>query len=316
MICHAPVRTAATMIAVPTWGHAAARARAAGDADAAAFLASRRYLHLPSGRVAYAERGRGGPTVIFLHGWPLSGYQWRGAMARLAADARCIAPDFLGLGDTVAPAEAELSPLAQARMIGALMDHLGVQEAHLVANGSGTAVALMVAARRPDRIHSLLLTNGDVGAPRGSPAVRSAARCDVVRLIERHLTEPGYAQSRHAVGGLCYAEPATLSGPSMEAYFRPLLATPLRRQQVQACGAELKPSPLPPLAERLALLETPVRIVWATDDARFPPAWAEWLDRALPGSRGVRWVDDAKLFFPEERPDLIAAEARALWEAE
>ena len=33
----------------------------------------------------------------------------------------------------------------------------------------------------------------------------------------------------------------------------------------------------------------------------------------LPGSRGVRRVEGANLFFPEEMPDLIAEEARQLW---
>jgi hypothetical protein len=41
--------------------------------------------------------------------------------------------------------------------------------------------------------------------------------------------------------------------------------------------------------------------------------WAEWLDRTLPGSRGIRRVESANLFFPEEMPDLIAEEAATLW---
>jgi len=41
--------------------------------------------------------------------------------------------------------------------------------------------------------------------------------------------------------------------------------------------------------------------------------WAEWLDKNLPGSRGVRKVEDANLFFPEEMPDMIADECAKLW---
>jgi len=33
----------------------------------------------------------------------------------------------------------------------------------------------------------------------------------------------------------------------------------------------------------------------------------------LPNSRGVRRIAGAKLFFPEEFPDVIAEEARKLW---
>jgi hypothetical protein len=33
----------------------------------------------------------------------------------------------------------------------------------------------------------------------------------------------------------------------------------------------------------------------------------------LPASRGVRKLEQANLFFPEEMPDVIAEEALALW---
>jgi hypothetical protein len=48
-------------------------------------------------------------------------------------------------------------------------------------------------------------------------------------------------------------------------------------------------------------------------DPIFPVETAEWLDHNLPGSRGVRRLQEANLFFPEEMPDVIAEEALALW---
>ena len=54
-------------------------------------------------------------------------------------------------------------------------------------------------------------------------------------------------------------------------------------------------------------------MVWGTGDQLFDVKWAEWLDAALPHSRGIRRIAGAKLFFPEEMPDLMAKEARALW---
>ena len=56
-------------------------------------------------------------------------------------------------------------------------------------------------------------------------------------------------------------------------------------------------------------------MLWGTGDIHFAPAWAEWLDRTLPNSKGVRLVPGAKLFFTEERVDLVAQEARELWAA-
>ena len=54
-------------------------------------------------------------------------------------------------------------------------------------------------------------------------------------------------------------------------------------------------------------------MLWGTGDIHFAPAWAEWLDRTLPNSRGVRLVPGAKLFFTEERVGLVAREALKLW---
>jgi pimeloyl-ACP methyl ester carboxylesterase len=67
--------------------------------DVPAFHASRRFAKTHFGRIAYIERSAG-PVALFMHGLPLNGYQWRGALERLSSQRRCIAPDFMGLGYT------------------------------------------------------------------------------------------------------------------------------------------------------------------------------------------------------------------------
>jgi pimeloyl-ACP methyl ester carboxylesterase len=57
----------------------------------------------------------------------------------------------------------------------------------------------------------------------------------------------------------------------------------------------------------------PTRIVWGMGDTIFSPASPDYLDRTLGNSRGVRRLERSKLFWPEERPDVIAEEARRLW---
>jgi pimeloyl-ACP methyl ester carboxylesterase len=57
----------------------------------------------------------------------------------------------------------------------------------------------------------------------------------------------------------------------------------------------------------------PTRIVWGTGDEIFSQSSPDYLDRTLANSRGVRRVPGAKLFFPEEMPELIAEEAMQLW---
>src|SRR5881227_1347889 len=74
-------------------------ARRASTMDAAAFEAERRYVETRFGKIAYVERGSG-KAAMFLHGFPLNSFQWRGAIERLSSYRRCIAPDFLALGYT------------------------------------------------------------------------------------------------------------------------------------------------------------------------------------------------------------------------
>ncbi len=50
-------------------------------------------------RMAFHERGEG-RAVVFLHGNPTSSYLWRDVIPAVAARARCIAPDLIGMGDS------------------------------------------------------------------------------------------------------------------------------------------------------------------------------------------------------------------------
>ena len=82
---------------------------------------------------------------------------------------------------------------------------------------------------------------------------------------------------------------------------------------MNAYAIALEAKPLAGTAPLLRRSHVPARIVCGTGDTIFSPENAGDLDRLLPGSRGVRRLPGARLFFPEEFPDLLAEEARALW---
>src|SRR5271165_2308064 len=94
----------------------AAVARGPEQIGVAWYRRARKYSDLPVGRVAFVERGRG-RAALFLHGFPLNGYQRRGALARLHLYRRCIAPDMLGLGYTQARSGQTISPDTQTEML-------------------------------------------------------------------------------------------------------------------------------------------------------------------------------------------------------
>jgi pimeloyl-ACP methyl ester carboxylesterase len=281
----------------------------------AQFHAARKFAALPVGRIAYVERGVG-PAAVFLHGYPLNGFQWRGVMARLAAHRRCVAPDLMGLGYSEIPVGTNLSPVAQAQMVVAFMDRLGVDKADLIANDSATGIAQLIAAEHPERVRSLLLTNGDVDTnsppPLLMPFIEMCRDGRADAWFERHVNDREWARTGDGLANAFRHPETALSDANIEVYFGPIVANKARLKQAREFGVDMLPNPLPAIAPQLKAYPGPVRMVWANVDL-FPPEGAVWLDRTFPNSKGIRAVDDTKLFFPEERPDLIAEEARKLW---
>lgn len=304
------------LIAATTLAGAGRPSAPALAAEADAFHRMRRFADIAQGRIAYVEQGTG-PAAIFLHGWPLNGFHWRGSMAKLSAVRRCIAPDFMGLGYTEVSENQDLSPVAQRDMILAFMDYLGIESAEIVANDSGTTVAQLIAASAPARVRSLLLTNGDVhtnSPPEAlKPAIEAARQGMLADMFERHLEDLAFAHSPEGLGGICYGTPSNLTAQSIQVYIKPLLQNDKRRRQCQAYGVAFEPNPLPAIEQALRRYPSPARMIWGTADILFSAQWAEWLDRTLPRSRGVRLLPGGKLFFPEEHPDLIVEEAAKLW---
>ena len=102
---------------------------------------------------------------------------------------------------------------------------------------------------------------------------------------------------------------------ALRSYFAPLLSSAERKRRLHEYAVSLEHNALAGIGPALAAARAPVRVVWGVDDTIFSAAGAEHLARAFGNSRGVRRLENAKLFWPEERPDVIAAQARILWES-
>jgi len=284
--------------------------------DAEWYRQSRRFANLPMGRVAYVEHGHG-PAALFVHGYPLNSYQWRGALERLHKHRRCIAPDVMSLGHTETLQDQAITPLTQAGMLAALLDSLHIDVVDLIGNDSGGLVSQVFLANYPRRVRSLLLTNCDVdenNPPAGFvPLIEIAKTGTLVdRFFVPQLNDKNLARGPKGVGSV-YSYPDKLSDETIEIYLRPLVETELKKAQVNEYTVALGQNVLVPVREQLRAWRGPARMVWGLKDNLFGVQWAEWLDKNLPGSRGVHKVEDANLFFPEEMPDLIAEECAKLW---
>lgn len=317
------LQTMSLALAAGTLGLTTRKALAAGSApvatqDAATYRRERRYAHLPCGDVAYLDRGRG-PATLFLHGFPLNSFQWRGVIARLSGDRRCIAPDWLGLGYThVAPGQV-VTPAAQVDMLIALLDMLRVETVDVVANDSGGAIAQLLVTRHPGRVRTLLLTNCDVenDSPPAAlqPVIEMSRKGQFVdQWLAPWLADKKLARSPQGIGGMCYQFPEHPADEAIDYYLSPL-CQPTQKPWVHAYALGLTPNPLAGIEPLLKQSRVPTRILWGTGDDIFSQASPDYLQRTLGNPRGIRRIPGAKLFFPEEYPDVIVEELRNLWAA-
>lgn len=117
-------------------------------------------------RLFVIREGRG-PVLMLLHGYPTSSWDWHRIWTPLTAHFTLVAPDLLGMGFSAKPAHHSYSLNAQADLVDALAQRLGIHHMHVLAHDLGVTVAQELLARRQadgslPRIDSLVLLNGGV----------------------------------------------------------------------------------------------------------------------------------------------------------
>ncbi|CEJ53783.1 hypothetical protein PMG11_00124 [Penicillium brasilianum] len=107
------------------------------------------YVYLPS-------RSPLGASILFLHGFPSSCYDWRHQIAFFASYGYgVLAPDLLGYGGTSKPASPEeYKTKKMAAEIAEILDHEKIQRVHAVAHDTGSILLSRYANYHPERLLS------------------------------------------------------------------------------------------------------------------------------------------------------------------
>jgi pimeloyl-ACP methyl ester carboxylesterase len=129
---------------------------AAGDDSAAARCTTMPIEELPSARIRYELRGRGGDPTVLIHGSWVDHHTWDLVVPALSQSLDVLTYDRRGHGEsTGAP---RLHPVADdAGDLAALLEARNHFPAHLVAHSYGGTVALRLAMERPELVRSLAL---------------------------------------------------------------------------------------------------------------------------------------------------------------
>lgn len=100
-----------------------------------------------------------GPPLVVLHGFGASQEVWRmvGLVDTLAKEFQVVTLDVRGHGRSGKPHETERYGVEMALDVVRLLDHLDIEEAHVVGYSMGSLLALKLATLHPDRVTSVVL---------------------------------------------------------------------------------------------------------------------------------------------------------------
>jgi pimeloyl-ACP methyl ester carboxylesterase len=260
-----------------------------------------------SGELSYIDIGTG-PVALFVHGIATNAYLWRDVIGTLTSQRRCIAVDLPLHGRSPVTAEQDLSLTALAAGLDDFCEALGLAAVDLVANDTGGAIAQIFAARHPQRLATLTLTNcdtaGNLPPDAFKPVVDLAAAGNLAPSAVAMLGDLE-AAARISFGS-AYEHLDRIDRDVIRSYLEPCFGTLERARQFERLLVCLDDGDLQAVTPQLRELTVPTLVVWGTGDTFFDISWAYWLRDTIPGTTRVVTVDGARLLFPQERPmDLV-----------
>jgi pimeloyl-ACP methyl ester carboxylesterase len=271
-----------------------------------------KFVDVDGVRLHYREYGQG-PALVLLHGNGILAHDFdvSGLTERAATHYRVIAFDRPGFGHSERPRSTIWTPLAQARLLHAALQRIGVDKPIVLGHSWGTLVALSMALEFPDTVRGLVLLSGyyypslrldsPMSSPPAIPIIGDVLRFTVAPLLGR-LMWPLLAK-------------AIFSPVRVPERFRRLpVWMMLRPSQLRASAAEsalMVPSAML-LRKRYPELAMPVTIIAGTGDLIANVRHnAQQLHDAIAHSE-LRLQPDIGHMVHYSRPDEIVAAIDAL----
>jgi len=262
-------------------------------------------LRIPVGPGAiHVERyGHGGAPVILIHGFGTCCFLWRHVAPSLAVTQHtAYAVDLLGYGESDRPFDADFGLAAQADYLERAMTALRVARAALVGVDIGAAIALRLAALRPERVARLVLVN---------PVPPEEMPSEDIRTLQRNTARFALRVSRGLFGAAPLLSPVLLDSVADPERMPPVLVGRYLAPYVGQEGV----THLLALARSVRALDfedldlTQVRahalVVRGEKDQWVDATRVERLQRSIPDCRLVTIENVARLI-PEEAPGELA----------
>jgi pimeloyl-ACP methyl ester carboxylesterase len=263
-------------------------------------------LRVPVGPGAmHVERfGHGGTAVILIHGFGTSSFLWRNVAPAISdAGHTAYAIDMFGHGESDRPVDSDFGIAAQAEYLDAAMTALRVARGIIVGVDIGGAVALRLAATRPERVEKLVLIN--------TPAFDEIPSRDITQM-QRSTAKFAFRTTRGVLG----------AAPLIEGVLKGSVSDPDTKMPVKLIARYLAPfagrdgvNHLLAIASSInaddledvdiKTIHVPALVVWGEEDQWVDSKMADRLVNALPDGRLVRIPGIGRLV-PEENPEQMS----------
>lgn len=249
-----------------------------------------RSIDVAGSMATYRELGRG-EVVLYLHGFPTSGYLWRHVMAELEGF-RAIAPDFPGFGDS----DLLNSPHtweALKTWVTLFLDALAIDEVHLGVHDWGGLIGLPWMCENPARVKSLLITDTSFN-PR-----------DRWHALATQWREPGVGEemigqiTRDGLGSLLAVSGSDLPEDAIDEYWKCLDSTAKQAAKLEMYRSLDFPMFEPYMQDFPRVAGGKTCIVWGESDPFVPARVAERFGQTLEAQPTV--LKGAGHFLQEDR---------------
>jgi haloalkane dehalogenase len=122
----------------------------------------RKHINVLDTNMAYVDVGEGDP-IVFLHGNPTPSYLWRNIIPYLLPYGRCLAPDYVGMGNSGPAPNGSYRFVDHQRYLDAWFEAMGLnRNVILVVHDWGSALGFHWAHRHPDRVKAIVYMEGIV----------------------------------------------------------------------------------------------------------------------------------------------------------
>ncbi|MFJ8196580.1 alpha/beta fold hydrolase [Streptomyces sp. NPDC096152] len=262
--------------------------------------------------------GRGGPPVICLPGGPVRASAYLGDLGGLPAHRQLALLDLRGSGGSAVPQDpAGYRCDRLVDDVEALREHLGLDRVDLLAHCAGANLAVLYAARHPERVGSLALITPSVAAV--GITVTAEVRLATARLREDEPWFPAaYAALEEVVAGRATGDHWAAVAPFLHGRWdkaaMDLDAADAEERNGDAAAVYAAEGAFDPEATRAALarLTAPVLVLAGEVDLNSPPpAMAEYAELfprgrlvVQPGAGHHPWLDDPERFVATVAPFL------------